>query len=105
VRPFHAASTYSRTLPGIFRNALTFNSSGIIQLGLLVLVAAPVLRVIFSVIAFVIERNILYTVATLIMLGVLSCTASSFKACSRTLADPGVLCRLRAMYRPGILRL
>jgi len=70
-RTFHATSTYSRTLPGIFENALALNSYGIIQLGLLVLVATPVLRVLFSVIAFAIERDILYVVATLIVLGVL----------------------------------
>jgi len=70
-RTFHTASTYSRTLPGIFENALAFSSYGIIQLGLLVLVATPVLRVVFSVIAFAIERDILYVVATLIVLGIL----------------------------------
>ena len=70
-RTFHAASTYSRTLPGIFQSALALDSYGIIQLGLLVLVATPVLRVIFSVIAFVLEKDILYTVATVIVLGVL----------------------------------
>lgn len=70
-RTFHAASSYSRALPGILENALALNSYGIIQLGLLVLVATPVLRVIFSVIAFAIERDILYVVATLIVLGIL----------------------------------
>jgi uncharacterized membrane protein len=68
---FHAASSYSRSLPDIFKNALALNSYGIIQLGLLVLVATPVLRVIFSVIAFAIERDTLYVAATLIVLGVL----------------------------------
>lgn len=68
---FRADSTYSRTLSGIFENALALHSYGIIQLGLLVLVATPVLRVIFSVIAFALERDLLYVAATLFVLGVL----------------------------------
>lgn len=68
---FRAESTYSRDLSGILQNALALNSDSIIELGLLVLIATPVVRVIFSVIAFAIERDILYVVATLIVLGIL----------------------------------
>jgi len=68
---FRAESTYPRDLSGILQNALALNSDSIIQLGLLVLIATPVVRVIFSVIAFAIERDMLYVVATLIVLGIL----------------------------------
>jgi uncharacterized membrane protein len=68
---FHEASTYSRTLSGIWQNALALNSYGIIQLGLLVLVATPVMRVIFSIVVFALERDLLYVTATVIVLGVL----------------------------------
>ena len=68
---FQAASTPSDNLSGILRNIRRLNSSGIIQLGLLILVATPILRVVLSVVAFALERDILYVTATLIVLGIL----------------------------------
>jgi uncharacterized membrane protein len=68
---FHAASKHSDTLSGIVRNVLALNSYGIIQLGLLVLIATPVMRVVFSIIAFAMERDIVYVIVTLIVLAVL----------------------------------
>jgi len=68
---FHAATTRADNLSGIVRNIHALNSLGIIQLGLLVLIATPILRVIFSVGAFALERDALYVVATLIVLMVL----------------------------------
>jgi len=68
---FRAATTRADNLSGVVRNIRALNSSGIIQLGLLVLIATPILRVIFSVIAFALERDALYVVATLIVLAVL----------------------------------
>ena len=44
---------------------------GIIQLGLLLLIATPVARVVFSVIGFVRQRDFVYVVLTLIVLAVL----------------------------------
>ena len=46
-------------------------SLGIIQLGLLLLIATPVVRVIFSVFAFLIERDSLYVLVASIVLAVL----------------------------------
>ena len=43
----------------------------IIQLGLILLIATPVARVAFSVVAFVLERDWLYVAITLIVLAVL----------------------------------
>ncbi len=68
---FHAASMRADNLSGIVRNVHALNSEGIIQLGLLVLITTPILRVIFSVVAFALERDTLYMVATLIVLMVL----------------------------------
>jgi uncharacterized membrane protein len=68
---FQAASKRSDNLLGIIRNVQAFNSLGIIQLGLLVLIATPILRVALSVVAFALERDLLYVVATLIVLGIL----------------------------------
>jgi uncharacterized membrane protein len=68
---FHTAATPSDTLSGIAQNIRTLSSYGIIQLGLLVLIATPILRVVLSVVAFALEHDMLYVVATLIVLAVL----------------------------------
>jgi len=68
---FPATATPYDNLAGIVRNIRSLNSYGIIQLGLLVLIATPIVRVIFSVVAFALERDVLYAVATLIVLAVL----------------------------------
>ena len=68
---FHPATKHALDLSGIMRNALALNSLGIIQLGLLVLIATPIVRVILSVVAFLLERDLLYAVVTSIVLGVL----------------------------------
>jgi uncharacterized membrane protein len=43
----------------------------VIQLGLLLLVATPVARVAFSILAFALQRDRTYVIITLIVLGVL----------------------------------
>jgi len=60
-----------RTLSGIVRDALALRGRGIIQLGLLLLIATPVARVAFSVAAFAIQRDRLYVVVTLMVLAIL----------------------------------
>ena len=60
-----------RSAAGILESALALRSRGLIQLGLLVLIATPVARVAFSVVAFALERDRIYVVVTLIVLGVL----------------------------------
>jgi uncharacterized membrane protein len=59
------------TLSGIVKDALAFRGRGLIQLGLLLLIATPIARVAFSVVAFVIQRGRPYVVVTLIVLAVL----------------------------------
>jgi uncharacterized membrane protein len=60
-----------RSPGGIVADALALSSRGIIQLGLLLLVATPVARVVFSALAFVRQRDFLYVILTLIVLTVL----------------------------------
>jgi len=55
----------------IVRHALSLDGQGLIQLGLLLLIATPVARVIFSVYAFARQRDNLYVILTLIVLAVL----------------------------------
>jgi uncharacterized membrane protein len=47
------------------------DSAALIQLGVLLLIATPVARVIFAVVAFLTERDWLYVAISLIVLGVL----------------------------------
>lgn len=60
-----------RGLREIIEAAWQIRSVGIIQLGLLLLIATPVARVIFSVFAFLLQRDYMYVVFTLIVLSVL----------------------------------
>jgi uncharacterized membrane protein len=71
-RVFHGEDPEFRTVHGIVADALTFESRGIIQFGLLLLIATPVARVVFSAGAFALERDFLYVAITLLVLGVLA---------------------------------
>jgi uncharacterized membrane protein len=66
-----------RHVSGIFHDAVTLHSRGIIQLGLLILIATPVSRVAFSVVAFASEKDWLYVTTTLIVVAVLIYSLSS----------------------------
>lgn len=68
---FHGEPLSLCTVKGILTTALAFESSGIIQLGLLLLILTPIARVVFSVAAFGIQRDRLYVSVTLIVLIVL----------------------------------
>ena len=52
-------------------SAFHLQSRGMIQLGLLLLIATPVARVVFAVIGFYLERDRMYTIVSLIVLAVL----------------------------------
>ncbi len=60
-----------RTIPGVMGAALSLSGRGIIQLGILLLIATPIARVVFSVAAFAAQRDRLYVVVTLIVLAIL----------------------------------
>jgi uncharacterized membrane protein len=60
-----------RSVGGILRDSVKGRGTGLIQLGLLLLLATPVARVAFSVVAFAMQRDRLYVVVTLIVLGIL----------------------------------
>lgn len=64
-----------RTVSGIFDRASAMRGRGLIQLGLLVLIATPVLRVFTAALAFALEPDWLYV---LISLAILAFLAASF---------------------------
>jgi len=70
-RVFHGEPSDFRNVRGILHQVRAWRGRGIIQLGLLLLIATPVARVAFSVLAFALERDRLYVAVTLIVLAVL----------------------------------
>jgi uncharacterized membrane protein len=68
---FKMAPVSLRRPAGIIDQALHFTGNGIIQLGLLFLIATPMARVFFSVVTFLRQRDYLYTIITLIVLMIL----------------------------------
>ncbi len=70
-RVFTGEPAELRTISGIFHEALAFQGRGLIQLGLLVLIATPVARVAFSFFAFLYERDWTYVLVTVFVLGLL----------------------------------
>ncbi len=59
------------SVPGILKSALSLQPRGIVQFGLLLLIATPVARVAFSVFVFARQRDGVFVVITLIVLSVL----------------------------------
>lgn len=68
---FVAGPESIRTVSAITRSAAHLNSEGLMQFGLLLLIATPVARVLMAVVGFALERDRLYVVVSLIVLGVL----------------------------------
>ena len=69
---FRGEPTDLRTLPGILTDARSLRRRGLIQLGLLLLIATPIARVVFSAFAFAQQRDYTYVVVTLVILSVLT---------------------------------
>jgi uncharacterized membrane protein len=75
---FRGEPTDLKTLRGIWGDALRLSGRGIIQLGLLLLIATPVARVAFSVWAFAAEHDWMYVGFTLIVLAILVSSLAGF---------------------------
>ncbi len=71
-RTFAAGGADTRTLGGITHAALHLESEGLIQFGLLLLIATPIARVALAVVGFALERDRLYALISLIVLAILA---------------------------------
>ena len=60
-----------RSVPAIVQDTTALEGRGIIQLGLLLLIATPVVRVAFSVMAFALQRDHTYVIITPIVFATL----------------------------------
>jgi uncharacterized membrane protein len=68
---FRSEPEYLRHLRGIVSGIPGFHCRRMIQLGLVLLIATPVARVAFSVVAFLLQRDRTYVAITLIVLAIL----------------------------------
>jgi uncharacterized membrane protein len=71
-RSFQNGGSPLRSIPLILRGASALHPEAIVQTGLLLLIATPVLRVVFSLFGFARGRDWLYVALTLIVLSVLA---------------------------------
>jgi uncharacterized membrane protein len=66
--PFRGEPTELSTLGGIVKGALATDARSIIQFGLLLLISTPILRVAFTWVAFLLQRDRLYVLITSVVL-------------------------------------
>lgn len=67
-RKFTGIPDFIQTFGGIIHGIFTFRGQAIIQFGIILLIATPILRVIFSTIGFVLEKDKLYIFISLLVL-------------------------------------
>jgi uncharacterized membrane protein len=65
---FHGEPGRLTSLAGIVRGAVALQSDAIVQLGLVLLIATPVARVAFTLVAFVLQRDRTYVAITALVL-------------------------------------
>lgn len=70
-KEFVGEPTSNTTISGIILGASQFNIPQIIQFGVLLLIGTPILRVIGSLFGFIIEKDTMYVIITLIVLAVI----------------------------------
>ncbi|RYE26104.1 MAG: DUF1634 domain-containing protein [Sphingobacteriales bacterium] len=66
-----AHSDYT-TMSSVLNGVLQFNVKEVIQFGVIILIATPILRVAMSLVAFALEKDRLYIIITLIVLGIIT---------------------------------
>jgi uncharacterized membrane protein len=70
-KTFRGVPAELSSLPAIVHGAVGGQALALIQLGILVLIATPVARVLFSMLGFALERDWLYVGVTAVVLGLL----------------------------------
>ena len=72
---FVGIPNFVNSATGIWHGITTFRGRAIIQAGIILLIATPVVRVVFSAIGFVLEKDWLYTAITLLVLLIIAASA------------------------------
>ncbi|HEY0245422.1 MAG TPA: DUF1634 domain-containing protein [Mucilaginibacter sp.] len=68
---FKGIPVFVQTGAGIIEGILTFRGRAIIQAGIVLLIATPIIRVVFSAIGFMLEKDYLYIGITLLVLTII----------------------------------
>ena len=71
VKAFHGEPSELRSVGGIIAGVLAGHGRGLIQLGLLLLIATPVARVVLLAFGFALQRDRLYAIVSVVVLTVL----------------------------------
>ncbi len=69
---FHAEPAELRSVSGIVNDAMHFEPAGIIQFGLLLLVATPIARVVAALVEFLLRRDPTYVIVSALVLSALA---------------------------------
>ena len=72
---FTGVPDFVHSAPGIWHGILTLRGRAIIQAGIILLIATPVIRVLFSMLGFLLEKDWLYTGISLLVLGIIITSA------------------------------
>lgn len=70
-KTFHGQPKTFRTFSGIVGGVFDWRGRAVIQLGILILIATPVIRVGFSIIGYLIEKDYLYTAVTALVFAII----------------------------------
>jgi uncharacterized membrane protein len=70
-RQFKGVPAFIRTAAGVLHGVVTVRGQAIIQSGIVLLIATPILRVVFSIIGFTIEKDKLYIFISLLVLAII----------------------------------
>jgi uncharacterized membrane protein len=68
---FTGAKPQYRHLPGILNGVMQMDGAAIIQLGVVILIATPIIRIAFSAFAFAVEKDWRYVTITLVVLAII----------------------------------
>jgi uncharacterized membrane protein len=68
---FKGIPAFVRDTAGILNGIINLRGRAIIQAGIILLIATPVVRVLFSAIGFILEKDYLYTGITLLVLAII----------------------------------
>ncbi|HVW15454.1 MAG TPA: DUF1634 domain-containing protein [Mucilaginibacter sp.] len=79
-RSFKGIPGFVQNLGDIMHNVVLFRGQAIIQFGIILLLATPILRVIFSAIGFMLEKDYLYIFISLLVLLIIIASALSGSA-------------------------
>jgi uncharacterized membrane protein len=78
-RIFHGEPAELRSVSGVLHGVAAGHSESLIQLGLLLMIVTPIMRVAFSVYAFAAQRDRTYVGITLIVLAALALSLAGFQ--------------------------